>query len=153
MFNWLHKVNDFKWYMSKVFFSFCYRRTPVRWQWSCVFLALSHWNVGEDRGVWTPYPRGSTPPTPAQFFLPTPAPFFFLFLFSGIPVQKSDFLPPPIWPPPPPPPLPFFVKSPLPPSPCPPNEMMSLQRLLYKFAKFTVVYLRSNNPLSEPMST
>ena len=50
--------------------------------------------MGEDRGVWIPYPRGWTPLPPPSFLLPTPAPFFSLF-FSGTPAPNSDFLPAP----------------------------------------------------------
>ena len=55
--------------------------------------------VGEDRGVWTPYPRGSTPLPPPIFFLPTP-PLFPQFFFRVPPPKFQIFCPrpPPIWP-------------------------------------------------------
>ena len=46
--------------------------------------------MGEDRGVWIPYPRGWTPLPPPSFLLPTPAPFFSLFFF-GYPRPKFRF--------------------------------------------------------------
>ena len=70
---------------------------------------ILHITVGEDRGVWTPCPRGSPPPTPAQFFLPTPAPFFPYFF--RVPPPKSRFFAPAPRPSGPRP-RPFFVTSP-----------------------------------------
>ena len=61
--------------------------------------------VGENRGVWTPYPRGSSPLSPPKFFLP--APLFFLFFFRGTPAQNSDFFCPG-----PSDPRPFFRQKP-----------------------------------------
>ena len=71
---------------------------------------------GRTGGVWTPYPRGSTPIPPSKFFLPNPTPFFPLFFFSGTPAQNSDFCPrpAPIWPSPP---AHFSLKATLPPTP------------------------------------
>ena len=63
--------------------------------------------------IWTPYPRGSTPPTPAQFFT---LPLFFNLFFGGIPpAQIQIFCPHPR--PSDRRPHPFFVKSPRYPSP------------------------------------
>ena len=52
-------------------------------------------DVGKERGVWTPYPRGSPPLYPRPFFssLPPP-PFFPHFFWGGYPRPNSDFLPP-----------------------------------------------------------
>ena len=64
--------------------------------------------MGEERGVWTPYPRGSTPSTPAQFLTRYPHPLLFQNFFPGTPAPKSDFLPPP---------PPIFRQKPPPPPP------------------------------------
>ena len=59
----------------------------------CVARSSDYWmrywlfTVGEDRGVPTPYPRGSTPLPPQIIFISTPAPFFPYF-FSGYPAQN-----------------------------------------------------------------
>ena len=62
--------------------------------------ALSLWKMplimmwGRTGDVWTPNPRGSTPPPcPAQFFPPYRRPIFSLFFFSGTPAQNSEFCP------------------------------------------------------------
>ena len=47
-------------------------------------------SVGENRGVWTPYPQGSTP-YPCPFFSSLPRPLFFPYFSSGYPRPKLRF--------------------------------------------------------------
>ena len=97
--------------------------------------------MGEDRGVWTPYPRGSTP-LPHPIFSSLPPPPFFLNFFQVPPAQNSGFcptLPTHL------PPCPLFVKShptPVPltpgsPSPCSPPQLRSnIDWLLFRIHKW-----------------
>ena len=75
-------------------------------------------NVGEERGLWTPYPLGFNPPTPAQIFAPYLCPLFSLF-FWGVPLPKIPIFSP--RPADPCPPRPFLVKSPPTPDPLTPE--------------------------------
>ena len=47
-------------------------------------------SVGENRGVWTRYPQGSTP-YPRPFFSSLPRPLFFPYFSSGYPRPKLRF--------------------------------------------------------------
>ena len=85
--------------------------------------------VGEDRGMWTPYPRGSTP-YPRPIFSSLPPPPFFPYFFFGYPRPKFRFLasapspshprPPPIFRQKPPYPRPLNPRAPDPPVLLPP---------------------------------
>ena len=85
------------------------------------YLQLQPSNVGDDGGVWTLYPWGSTPLPPPIFSSQPPHPFFLLSFYGGTLAQNSDFLPPPI----------FCQKTPSPPppgprTPCPPPRQQLL---------------------------
>ena len=59
--------------------------------WSKIWIRLK-W--GRRGGVWTPYPRGSTPLPLPKFFLPTPPPFFPYFFFRVPPPKIQIFFAP-----------------------------------------------------------